>query len=141
MNKFIEFIKVNKWIEYAGGIAVCIGLWSGYFVDKMTILIRICQMALMLMGIAVCCLHEYLNKKTDSTKEEIERKNYVDTMSYKLSYFIMLAVYTIIIVYSAAFEKNFLMMFMLALFFINIITNSVLQKKYLKEYDKESRKD
>ena len=116
MNKFTEFIKVNKWVEYVGAIAVCIGLWSGYFVDKLTFPIRICQMVLMLLGIGVCCLHEYLNKKTDGNKEEIERKHYVDTMSYKISYFVMLAVYTVIIVYSAAFEKNFLMMFTLALF-------------------------
>ena len=141
MNKFTEFIKVNKWVEYVGAIAVCIGLWSGYFVDKLTFPIRICQMVLMLLGIGVCCLHEYLNKKTDGNKEEIERKHYVDTMSYKISYFVMLAVYTVIIVYSAAFEKNFLMMFTLALFFINIITNSVFQKKYLKEYDKRGKED
>ncbi len=141
MNKFTRFIKVNKWVEYVGGIAVCIGLWSGYFVDNVTFPIRICQMALMLFGIVVCCLHEYLNKETNSTQEEIERKNYVDTMAYKLSYFVMLAVYTVIIVYSAAFEKNFLMMFTLALFFINIITNSVFQKKYLKEYDKKSKEN
>lgn len=136
MEKVTKLVKGRRWIEYIGLVAVCAGLWMGWFAGKVTFAMRIGQMFLMLFGAAACCIYEYAERKQDNTKNGIEKRRYTYAKSYEITYFGMLGIYSIIIIYAAAFEKNSLMLFMLALIFINIILNSTVSKKYEKEYEK-----
>ena len=135
---FIWF-KENRWIEYLAGIAVCAGLWMGEFIDHVTLPIRIGQMALMIVGLAICCVCEFVVRKKELSDKEAKKKAYVDSKCYLPSYFSMLAVYGVIIVYCAAFEKDTLMLVMLAVLFINIIINGMLNKRFSAEYEQKNK--
>lgn len=132
MGRILDVLKGKKWIEMVAAILVFIGLWLGSFVKEITIEMRILQMAMMMIGVAVCGIYEFANR-AEVREEEREKKESADAKTGNATFYTMLAVYGIIIIYCVAFERNQLLTVMAAVLFAHIIIQGIFRNKHQRE--------